>query len=349
VASMMRDAAVPGMSVAVVRHDRVLFAGAFGWADMAGRTPATPSTSYLWFSMSKIATATAAMRLADEGRLDLDAPVGDYVGWLRRPAGVQPTMRHLLTHTAGLANPVPLRWVHPADGPAVDQEAMLRGLLHRRRIFRHEPGCGARYSNVGYLAAAQVIAAVTGTPFQRYLVDAVLKPAGMTGTGFTYCPDVPAATGYVRAARVLDPALRLMLPPAVVGDRYGRYLALRPFLVDGAGYGGLVGDVLDAARLVRLHLGDGTIDGHHVLAPDTARAMRQIVATGRRFDHAIGWFRRRAGDEEPYLEHFGAGAGFWNVLRIYPTKDLGFVVMSNSTSSYRFQPVFAHLAGLTWP
>jgi CubicO group peptidase (beta-lactamase class C family) len=346
---MMQDAAVPGMSIAVVRHDRVLFAGGFGWADVAGRIPATPSTNYLWFSMSKIATATAAMRLADEGRLDLEAPVGDYVPWLRRPTGVQPTMRHLLTHTAGLGNPVPIRWVHPADCPDVNQEMMLHELLRRRRAFRDETGRGPRYSNVGYLAAAQVITAVTGTPFQHYLVDAVLRPAGMTATGFTYRPGIPAATGYIRAPRVTDPVLRLMLPPAVVGNRHGKYLALRPFLVDGAAYGGLVGDVLDAARLVRLHLGDGAIDGHRVLAPDTARAMRHIVATGTTFDHAVGWFRRPVGDGEPYLEHFGAGAGFWNVMRIYPEKNLGIVVMSNSTTSYRFQPVFARVAGLTWP
>jgi CubicO group peptidase (beta-lactamase class C family) len=226
---------------------------------------------------------------------------------------------------------------------------MLRRLLHRRRALRHDPGRRARYSNLGYLAAAQVITAVTGTPFQQYLVDAVLQPAAMTTTGFTYRPSTPAATGYVRAPRITDPVLRLILPPALVGDRHGKYLALRPFLVDGAGYGGLVGDVLDAARLVRLHLGDGTIDGHRILAPNTARAMRQIVATGTTFDHAIGWFRRPSTDNEPYLEHFGAGAGFWNVMRIYPAKDLGIVVMSNSTASYHFQPVFTRLARLTWP
>jgi hypothetical protein len=54
-------------------------------------------------------------------------------------------------------------------------------------------------------------------------------------------------------------------------------------------------------------------------------------------------------DGPSYVEHFGAGAGFWNVMRIYPEKDLGIIAMSNSTSSYRFQPVFDQLAGLDWP
>ena len=90
------------------------------------------------------------------------------------------------------------------------------------------------------------------------------------------------------------------------------------------------------------------VDGNRVLAAST-RAMRQIVAPGRAYQHAVGWFRRPNGTEEPYLEHFGAGAGFWNVMRIYPERDLGMVIMSNSTTTYRFDPFFADLASRSWP
>jgi CubicO group peptidase (beta-lactamase class C family) len=106
--------------------------------------------------------------------------------------------------------------------------------------------------------------------------------------------------------------------------------------------------VADAARLVRLHLGDGAIDGNRVLSAPTARAMRRIVASGPAYQHAIGWFRRPTGNDEPYLEHFGAGAGFWNVMRIYPERDLGMVIMTNSTTTYRFDPLFAQLASGEW-
>jgi CubicO group peptidase (beta-lactamase class C family) len=350
ITAMMRDAAVPGLSLAVVRDDRLLYGDAFGWADLATRTPATTTTSYLWFSMSKIATATAAMRLADENRLDLDAPLDEYVGYLHAPGDTQPTTRQLLTHTAGLANPLPIRWVHRADSPGPDPEVLLRELAGRRRAFRYPIGGPGRYSNVGYLAAAQVIAAVAGRPFQDYVHDAVLVPAGMTATGFTYQPGAQAASGYVRAPRGTGPALRALLPKGIVGQRHGRYLGLRPFLIDGAGYGGLVGHVLDAARFLRLHLGDGQIDGQRILSAQTARAMRRIVAHGKPFDHATGWFRRPVADTtEQYVEHFGAGAGFWNVMRLYPERNLGIVVMTNSTTSYRFDPLFRFLIGASWP
>ena len=92
VRTMMRQAHVPGLSLAVVRRDRVLLSAGFGSADLAGDTRATVATSYLWFSMTKMVTATAALRLADEGHLDLDAPVGEYVHYLQTPGGKQPTV-----------------------------------------------------------------------------------------------------------------------------------------------------------------------------------------------------------------------------------------------------------------
>jgi CubicO group peptidase (beta-lactamase class C family) len=347
VLAMMRDGAVPGLSLVVASHDGVLYADGFGYTDLAVRTPATPDTSYLWFSMSKIATATAAMRLVDEGRLDPDAPITEYVAWPPDRPGAAPTMRQLLTHTGGLANPMPLRWVHAATDPAVDQAAMLRRLLRSRWVVGRPTAPRARYSNVGYLAAAHVIAAAARTPFERYLHTAILEPAGMAATGFTY-GEAPPATGYVRIPRVADPLLRLAVPAALLGPRHGRHRSLRPFYVDGAGYGGLVGPVLDVSRLLRLHLGDGEIDGHRILSATAVRSMQHVTARGRRLDHAIGWFRRRADGDDEYLEHFGAGAGFWNVMRIYPQRGIGIAAMANTTSSYRFQSLFHHLARADW-
>jgi CubicO group peptidase (beta-lactamase class C family) len=112
---MMRRFGIPGLSLAVVDRDGLLFAGAAGTADLVTGAPATTGTQYLWFSMTKVVTATAALRLADEGQLDLDAPADTYLAHLRAPGPRQPTVRDLLAHTSGLANPVPLRWARPAD------------------------------------------------------------------------------------------------------------------------------------------------------------------------------------------------------------------------------------------
>ena len=349
VARMMSRGGVPGLSLAVADRDRLLLAAGHGLADRATNTTATASTSYLWFSMSKIVTATAALRLADEGRLDLTAPAGEYVSYLRAPGTTTPSVGQLLNHTAGLGNPLPIRWVHPADADPPDPEALLRRLMGRRRAYRYPAGHRARYSNVGYLAAGQVIASAAGMPFEDYVRDSVLRAVGMEHTGFRCRDGADKATGYVKAPRIADPVLRGLLPRGIAGDRHGPYLSLNPFYVDGPAYGGLVGNVLDAASFLRMHLRDGEIGGARVLSPESARRMRTIDQAGKPFDHGTGWFRRPTRTPGQWVEHFGAGAGFWNVMRLYPDRGLGIVVMSNSTSMYDFEPLFALLAAASWP
>jgi CubicO group peptidase (beta-lactamase class C family) len=346
--TMLREGGVPGLSMAVVNPEGLLLAGGYGVADRAQRRPATASTAYLWFSMTKIVTATAALRLADEGSLDLDAPVGDYVDYLRAPGSTQPSVRQLLNHTAGLGNPLPIRWAHPIGGDAPDPEALLRRLMGRRRAYRYPVGQTARYSNVGYLAAGQIMAIAAGVPFEAYVHQSVLRPLGMDRTGFGPAAGPDPAIGYVRAPRIADPLLRRLVPAGVAGDRHGRYLALNPFAVDGPAYGGLTGDVLDAGRFLRMHLRDGELDGTRILVPQTARRMRTIDQPGKPFDHGIGWFRRPTNGPGDWVEHLGTGAGFWNVMRLYPGRGLGVVVMSNSTTTYDFEPLFALLAGASW-
>ena len=299
--------------------------------------------------MTKIVTATAALRLAEEGRLDLDAPVGEYVDYLQAPGRGNPSVRQLLTHTAGLGNPLPIRWAHPAAAQGPEPEALLRRVMDRGRAYRYPVGESARYSNVGYLALGQVITAAAGMPFEAY-VAAVRAAACRHGPHRLHLLQQlrSRATGYVKAPRIADPVLRRLLPHGVAGNRHGPYLALNPFYVDGPAYGGLVGDVMDAGSFLRMHLRDGEIDGHRILDPRTARSMRSIVHPGKPFDHGTGWFRRPTKSLGSWVEHFGSGAGFWNLMRLYPDRGLGVVIMTNSTTSYDFEPVLALLAGASW-
>jgi CubicO group peptidase (beta-lactamase class C family) len=327
---------VPGLSVAVTGPSGLIYTEGFGRADVLANRPATPDTAYLWFSMSKIATATVAVRLADEGILDLDAPVSDHFPAYRARAGSQPTVRQLLSHTAGAPNPLPLRWVLPADATHADVAAFTRRILDRHGHPSRPVGGPARYSNVGYLVLAEVISAAAGEPFEDHVRRVLLQPAGMHATGYTPPENVDRATGYVRLPRGTGPALRMALPPGIVGHRSGDLVALRAFRVAGAGYGGLIGSVTDAARLLRLHLADGQMDDLRILRPESARAMRDIHAPGSPFDLGLGWFCRSADRTEhpAFVEHWGTGGGFWNALRLYPGHGVGIAVMANTTRPY---------------
>ena len=123
----------PGVAAAFVRGERIDLVGAAGEADLAARTPATPDTAWLWFSVTKLVTATAVMQLAERGRVDLDRPVRDYVPSfsVENRWGREPTVRNLLSHSAGLPYPVPITWILLAaeEGPPLD--ALVAGRLAR--------------------------------------------------------------------------------------------------------------------------------------------------------------------------------------------------------------------------
>ena len=328
--------APPGLAAAVVTAGGQVEFAISGLADIGALRPVTAQTTFLWFSMTKIVTATAAMMLADRGTLDLDAPVIEHlpeVGVLRGPGSLI-TARHLLAHSSGLANPPPVRWVQPADAPPPDARAFLGRLLRRHRRLRFRPGETAAYSNLGYLILGELIASCAGKPFCEFVRRELLEPLGMSRTGFEHAQG-PAdiATGYWRLPPGGQTALRLLLPPGIVGQRADGLVAFRPFYVNGPPYGGLVGDVRDAARFLSLHLGEGAANGQRLLSAESAAAMRTLTTNGTRLTTGLGWWRRHEADDGSGLvEHLGGGGAYRNLMRLYPDAGRAAVMFGNLTS-----------------
>jgi CubicO group peptidase (beta-lactamase class C family) len=348
----VRAEGVPGLSVAVVRGSHIAWQRGFGLADLATSTPATSRTGYLWFSMTKIATATAVVRLATEGRIDLDSPADEYYRGFKVVSQPTPvTLRHLLGHRSGLANPIPIRWVYPATGPVPDRRAFVERLLGKHRKLKSAPGERASYSNLGYLVLGEVISEVCGTRYEEYVREEILSPLGIEHTGFAY-PDQAgdgAATGYQPLWKPLTPLFRAALPRGIVGPRQGRYVAFNPFYVRGPAYGGLVGSVEEAARFVMLHLNGGEVDGTRLLSAESVAEMQRVTPGGGKRDFGLGWFRsREARHKRPaFVEHLGGGAGFWNVMRIYPKESLGVVIMGNTTG-YDHESILEAILRIDW-
>jgi CubicO group peptidase (beta-lactamase class C family) len=334
----LRDAVhgrAPGIAIAIVDPGGVRAAAATGFANLATGVAATAQMVCPWFSMTKIVTATVAMRLAESKVLDLDAPAISLVPAFatlepaERAARITP--RHLLSHSAGLANPVPVRWIHPAGDPGPDQDEFLAKLLAKHRKLRFEPGTRSSYSNLGTLALGSALARATGRTFVDLAREEVLQPLQMSSTGFAYSRDMAAraATGY----HPRWSPMRLLVPRWAIGPPMGRWISFHRFLLDGSAYGGLVGPVEDAARFLQMHLCAGELDGRRVLSADTTEAMQQIDMKGRRFDLGLGWFRPadQRSAEPGFVEHLGGGAGFFNMIRIYPSRRVGIAIMGNAT------------------
>jgi len=324
----------PGLSVAVLTPGGVWSEG-FGLADIEAHKPADANTVYLWFSMTKLMTATAVVQLADRRELDLDGPIIDLIPeFPGRDGASRVTSRHLLSHSAGLANPIPVGWVRRANNPAENLETFTARLLKKHARLRGEPGTRASYSNLGYLVLGEVIHAVSGVPYIEYVRTQLLKPLGMTTTDFVYRADMTphAATGYHPRFNVATPLLRLITPAGIFDHRVGKFWALSRFCVQGAPYGGLIGSVSDAARFLDLHIDPGAHPG--VLSEQATIAMQQTTARGRKLDVGLGWFHRHSDPPSAarYWEHLGGGGGFFNMMRTYPELKLGLIAMGNATN-----------------
>ena len=329
---------VPGFSVSVVKGSRIRFIEGYGLADLAGKVPATPETVYMWFSMTKIVTATAIMQLAENGKLALDDPVGKFIPQFLEIATLSPiTIRQLLNHSSGLANPVPIKWVHPASDAGPEPKAFLTRLLRENGKLKAIPGQRASYSNVGYVALGEVVACVSGKPYKDYVEERILKPLAMDNTNFVYTSGMldRAAVGYQKRWSLMSILLPLMgIPEGILDGRVGGYLAFNRFYLDGSAYGGLIGPVRDAARFLQVHVNRGEADGARLLSPDSVALMQQISARGSKLDVGFGWFRHTSEGTgfADHLEQLGGGAGFFSEMRIYPEESLGIIVMGNATS-----------------
>jgi CubicO group peptidase (beta-lactamase class C family) len=324
---------VPGVGLIVVGPEGVRARSTVGMADLVSRTPMATDLVIPWFSMTKIATATTAIRLVESGALELDAGVFSLVPAIEslrpREWAERITVRHLLQHGAGLANPIPVKWIHPDDQPGSDPDAFLAGLLRSHAKLRFEPGTKSSYSNLSTLILGATIAKVAGKRYEDVAREEVLEPLAMSSTGFVFNPTIEAATGY----HPRRSPMRVFLPRWVTGQSIGRWMGFRHFVLDGAAYGGLIGTAEDAARFLGMHIRDGELDGTRVLSPGSATEMRKITLRGRRFDLGLGWFvpANQRDADPPFVEHLGGGAGFFNVMRMYPSERVGAVVMGNST------------------
>jgi CubicO group peptidase (beta-lactamase class C family) len=198
---------VPSVSVAVVDHGRIVWAKAYGSADVEGHAPATTRTLYQAGSISKPVAASAALKLVEAGRLSLDADINTELKSWRLPAsaamaGEPVTLRRLLTHTGGLTvhgfpgydagAPVPTV-VQVLDGAPPANTAAV--------VVDRKPGSAWRYSGGGLTIAQLMMTDVTGEPFPQLMRRLVLAPVGMSES--TYEQPLPAsraaqgATGYL--------------------------------------------------------------------------------------------------------------------------------------------------------
>ena len=316
VRALVDSAALPSLAVAVARDGVVLWEAGFGHADLARRVPATPATLYSVASISKPITATAVLRLVEQGRVRLDQPLDDWLPARLDGAGgdrARATVAHALSHTAGIPLHYRFFWVDAAERPDVGRTLARYG----RVVF--PPGAVYSYSNLGYGLLGELVARAGGTSYERYVRDHVFRPLGMTRSTI--------GTGVGVAGRAV------------------RYDAERRAIVDYDFDHRAASAVFTSAhellRFGMFHLGtpprtaDGRVDGawRAPLADSTRLRMQRVATPGdTAAGYGLGW---AIGHDQGArrVMHTGGMPGVATVLALYPEARVAVVALANQSSA----------------
>ena len=315
------------MAVAVARDGEIVWEEGFGLADREKNIPATEHTPYPLASISKPLTATGLMVLVERGKVNLDAPVNDYLGEAKLQARVgdaaEATVRRVASHTAGL----PLHSQHfyddePHRPPPMDET------IHRYGNLVTAPGERYQYSNLGYGLLGYAISRVSGKSYTDFLREEVFAPLGMDHTSVHIGPGLQAGQA------VKYTADGLVVPP---------------YDSDSTGASAIYSSAHDLVRFAMFHLGndlppggdlrpdqkavisDGAIDTMQKPSLETG-PMREWEREGS--GYGIGWFIGVTEDALRVIQHSGGTLGVSTVLALVPEENLAVSALSNTDSQW---------------
>jgi CubicO group peptidase (beta-lactamase class C family) len=312
----------PGVSLAVVNNGEIEWAEGFGVREIGRPDPITPDTLFQAGSISKPIFALAVMRLVEQGRLELDEDVNNYLTSWRVPAsnGWQPrlTLRHLLSHTAGLTVHGFPGYRHDEPVPAIPQllagEAPANTDPVEANIL---PGLTFRYSGGGTTVAQQAVVDVLGRPFPDIMRELIFEPLGLRNS--TYEQPLPAA----RAAQA---ATAHPFKARPIPGRWHTYPEMAA--------AGLWTTPSDLARIgieVQRALAG---ERGRLLSPETAAQMLTPQAETDNGNHiGIGFFMMGKGDAVRF-GHGGWDEGFLAHLTLYRNGGKGMVLMMNANEGH---------------
>ncbi len=312
---------LPGVSMAVVHDQDVVWSEGFGYAHVETKAPAAPGTMYSICSISKLFTSISLMQLRDAGKVHLEDPVAEHLDWFQiddpHERGGPVTARGILTHSSGL----PRESDHPywtgPDYPFPPREAVVERLTMQEMLYAADTYY--QYSNLGLTLAGEIVAAAAGIPFGDYVQSHVLEPLGLDDT-YADHPEQHRggrfATGYS--------AIR----------RDGSRDVVPPYSVRGiAPAAGFVSTVEDIARFASWQF--RVLEGHDesILSRNTLREMHRVHWVDPDWETTRGlgfsvW--RDEAEEETFVGHGGYCPGYQSHLLLNAGDRVATVFMTNT-------------------
>ena len=315
-AAQFRDYKLAGMTFVLIRDGELVLSKGYGSANLETGEPVDPArTLFRPGSVSKLFTWTAVMQLVEQGLLDLNAPVSDYVDQFKLPnAFDRPlTMTHIMTHAPGFE-----------DGAAgflfADEESDLVALADS--LAAHvpnqiwPPGTYSAYNNWSTALAGLVVANLSGVSFEEYVARNIFDPLGMTQSTFDEPLPERLAADFAQGYRA-------------------RHNGIEPmgfeFIKNFGPAGALSASAEDMARFIIAHVQDGALGEARILAPDTVALMHsRLFGHDERVSGMAHGFYEIFRNGERFVGHGGDTIAFHSQLVIQPATDFGFFLSFNA-------------------
>ncbi|MFC2165957.1 serine hydrolase domain-containing protein, partial [Acidobacteriota bacterium] len=310
---------IPGMSVAIVYDQNVIWSNGYGYAHVDKKAAVTPSTIYSICSISKLFTSISIMKLRDEGKLRLDDPVKTHLPWFNIkdnfPDAPEVTIRGILTHSSGLPREADYPyWTGPVHNFPTREEIRAK-LSNQEELYPAETYF--QYSNLGMSLLGEIVAAASGKPFDEYVQENILNPLKLKDTS----PEIPEgkqggqlATGYTGKSRE------------------GAREAIPFYHVNGiAPAAGFASTVEDLARFASWQFRLLEKGGTEILSANTLKEMHRVhwVDPDWKTTWGLGFSITRKNDKT-IVGHGGYCPGYRTQLMMYPKEKIAVIVMTNA-------------------
>ncbi len=310
----------PGVAVAVMRGNEVVYEKTFGYAQIESKTPLTPESAFRLASVSKQMTAVGILTLVERGRVSLEDPMVKYLPGLFPYPDV--TVRQLLNHTSGLPDYYD---VIVGEGRLITNQEAADYVTELNRL-EFKPGEKYEYSNSAYELAALVAEHVSGQDFATFMEQAVFQPAGMN------------------SAMVFDHTNPQVSNRVYGYDSQGDAFELNDYhdLNGIVGSGGVYGSLRDLEAWCRSVLQSSVISKALLTEAHTP----SVLNDGNTIDYGLGWgVSEYRGQRE--ISHTGSWVGFRTAMSFFPEQQLFVVVLSNR-SDFESEKASHQIADIFW-
>jgi CubicO group peptidase (beta-lactamase class C family) len=311
---VMQRENIPGVSVAIVDKNGIIWTEGFGFTDEQRTRPVTDGTIFSVQSISKTFTATAVLHAVQEGVLDLDVPIRTYLPNFNVNSRFEDdplraiTLRHLLSHRAGFTHEAPVGNNFDATSDSFEHHA----LSIADTWLKFPVGETYSYSNLGVDLAGYILQVVSGIPFHEYVQEKIFDPLEMINSSFD-----------MNSIRTHD--------NRAVG--HSDLIPKLPLEVPMIPSGGLYSSAADMARYVQFHLNRGEVGNKELIRNELLEVMYKVPFSsgGQEYEYALGIDRWEV-HETLLLNHGGGGFGFLAFMGWYPDFEIGIVTLTNSAA-----------------